>query len=111
MGNQASNIMASHGQTRRLRCRLLPLLVVVLSAGAAKADGSTGGALQPPCPRLASPPGQSYLQAMPLPPAQVKAKNKLGCLSPADVVYGPNGCPLRYCGANSGEFDLPPAAP
>jgi hypothetical protein len=40
---------------------------------------------EPPCPVLASPGGQS----------------------PSDAIYGPDGCPQRFCGSNSGVFKLP----
>jgi hypothetical protein len=62
---------------------------------------------EPPCPVLASPGSQSLLQPMRLQPQQVKAKNAMGCLSPSDAIYGPDGCPLRFCGSNSGVFKLP----
>jgi hypothetical protein len=62
---------------------------------------------EPPCPVLASPGGQSLLQPMRLEPQQVKAKNAMGCLSPSDAIYGPDGCPQRFCGSNSGVFKLP----
>jgi hypothetical protein len=31
----------------------------------------------------------------------------MGCLSPADAVYGADGCPLRLCGADAGVIQLP----
>ena len=49
------------------------------------------------------------IQPMRLPPADVAAKNKLGCLSPNDAIYGADGCPLRLCGADRGSVPLPPA--
>jgi hypothetical protein len=60
-----------------------------------------------PCPRINVPPGQSLLQPTRLSPDEVKAKNRLGCLSPADAIYGPDGCPVRFCGADSGLIQLP----
>jgi len=69
------------------------------------------GTLKPPCPRIASPAGQSYLQPARLKPEEVAAKNRLGCLSPADAVYGPDGCPQRYCGADAGVFPFNPGSP
>ena len=81
---------------------------VVLGASAARANDAIG-TLERPCPRIASPVGQAFLQPTRLLPSQVKAKNNLGCLSPADAVYGPDGCPVRYCGAEAGAFPLPTA--
>ena len=48
------------------------------------------------CPLLV-PSQVSFLQPKRLKPEQVKAKNAAGCLSPADAIYGPDGCPLRLC--------------
>jgi hypothetical protein len=60
-----------------------------------------------PC-RLVVPPGQSVLQPLKIRPDQVPLKNRLGCLSPADAVYGPDGCPVRLCGPTKGVFPLTP---
>ena len=60
-----------------------------------------------PC-RLVVPADQAVLQPMKIRPEQVPLKNRLGCLSPADAVYGPDGCPVRLCGKNEGAFQLPP---
>jgi hypothetical protein len=60
-----------------------------------------------PC-RLVVPPGQSVLQPMKIRPEQVPLKNRLGCLSPADAIYGPDGCPVRLCGPTKGVFPLAP---
>ncbi|MEB3257679.1 MAG: hypothetical protein VKN83_05085 [Cyanobacteriota bacterium] len=60
-----------------------------------------------PC-RLVVPADQAVLQPMKIRPEQVPLKNRLGCLSPADAVYGPDGCPARLCGKNEGAFQLPP---
>lgn len=66
------------------------------------------GALVPsPC-TLVVPPGQAVLQPLKIRPDQVPLKNRLGCLSPADAVYGPDGCPLRLCGPTRGVFPLTP---
>lgn len=62
---------------------------------------------QPPCPVLASPANEASLQPMRIAPQQVKAKNAMGCLSPTDAIYGPDGCPLRFCGSKAGVFKLP----
>lgn len=60
-----------------------------------------------PC-KLVVPADQAVLQPMKIRPEQVPLKNRLGCLSPADAVYGPDGCPVRLCGKNEGAFQLPP---
>jgi len=100
--------MASEPQQRAWARSALALLCVALGGSVVevRADDAVG-TLQPPCPRLASPPGQSAIQPARLPAAQVAAKNRLGCLSPADAIYGPDGCPLRYCGNAAGSFQLP----
>ncbi|MFN9622804.1 MAG: hypothetical protein ACK587_08235 [Cyanobacteriota bacterium] len=59
------------------------------------------------CP-LVVPPGQSVLQPLKIRPDQVPLKNRLGCLSPADALYGPDGCPVRLCGPTQGVFPLTP---
>ena len=48
------------------------------------------------CP-LVVPSQVSFLQPKRLKPEEVKAKNAAGCLSPADAIYGPDGCPLKLC--------------
>ncbi|MEB3166124.1 MAG: hypothetical protein VKO65_05570 [Cyanobacteriota bacterium] len=60
----------------------------------------------PPC-RLVVPADLPALQPLRILPSQVAAKNRRGCLSPADAIYGPDGCPRRLCGA-AGTFSLPP---
>jgi hypothetical protein len=47
------------------------------------------------------------IQPMRLPANEVAAKNKLGCLSPNDAIYGPDGCPTRLCSQNQGAVPLP----
>lgn len=90
--------------------RLQPLLEVVLvlgsvvPAGAQQPQGSQRLAGQ--CP-LVVPATQSELQPLRIRPSQVAAKNARGCLSAADAVYGPDGCPLRLCGKGSGLIQLP----
>ena len=61
---------------------------------------------KPPCP-LVVPASQKLLQPRRIQPNQVQAKNAMGCLSPADAVYGADGCPLRICGAEAGVIQLP----
>lgn len=50
------------------------------------------------------------IQPLQLAPPEVAAKNKLGCLSPNDAVYGSDGCPTRLCGEGQGVVPLPSAA-
>ncbi|WP_254933424.1 hypothetical protein [Cyanobium sp. WAJ14-Wanaka] len=57
------------------------------------------------CPLVVTP-QNSLLQPKRINPAQVKAKNAGGCLSPADAIYGTNGCPQKLCGANAGVIPL-----
>jgi hypothetical protein len=59
------------------------------------------------CP-LVVPAKQAELQPLRLKPGQVPAKNARGCLSPADALYAPDGCPQRLCGGNAGVIQLPP---
>ena len=87
----------------------LALAAAALLGGSAAHANDAVGTLKPPCPRISSPAGQSYLQPYRLQPSQVKAKNAMGCLSPADAIYGVDGCPVRYCGGQAGVFPLPPA--
>jgi hypothetical protein len=47
------------------------------------------------------------IQPMRLPPAEAATKNKLGCLSPYDAIYGSDGCPTRLCGQTKGAVPLP----
>ena len=58
------------------------------------------------CP-LVVPRDQAALQPLRIQPRQVPLKNRLGCLSPADAIYGADGCPRRLCG-NAGSLALPP---
>ena len=62
------------------------------------------------CPLIVSA-GNSAVQPLALPPAEVAAKNKAGCLSSADAIYGPDGCPLKLCGETSGSIPLPGYSP
>ncbi len=48
------------------------------------------------CPLLV-PSDMPFLQPKRLKPGEVKAKNASGCLSPADAIYGADGCPLKLC--------------
>ncbi|MBM5801979.1 MAG: hypothetical protein FJ077_14395 [Cyanobacteria bacterium K_DeepCast_35m_m2_023] len=112
------NGIGSHGiMTRQSRhralCRTgLSLLAVAVSLGWSSVSANDAlGTLEPSCPRIASPEGESYIQPMRLKRSQVPAKKKLGCLSPADAVYGADGCPLRFCGAGSAQFSMPAGTP
>lgn len=58
------------------------------------------------CPLLV-PATQSELQPLRIRPQQVAEKNARGCLSPADAIYGPDGCPLKLCGRQAGVIQLP----
>jgi hypothetical protein len=58
------------------------------------------------CPLLV-PASNSELQPKRIQPSQVAGKNAGGCLSPGDAIYGPDGCPLKLCGANAGVIPLP----
>ena len=91
--------------------------VAILAAGTARAQKSPSPnqpvaipdqvRMRPPCP-LIVPTGDAALQPLRIPPAQVRAKNAMGCLSPADAAaYGPDGCPIRLCGQDSGTMPLP----
>jgi len=89
----------------------LATVLLAASAWIAGSEALAAGAspYEPPCPLLTSPGGTTdptLLQPMRIRPQQVKAKNAMGCLSPSDAIYGPDGCPLRFCGANSGTFQL-----
>jgi len=65
----------------------------------------------PPCP-LIVPAKDFALQPLHIPPSQVPFKNSLGCLSAADAIYGPDGCPRRLCGSDRGvRLTLPPGGP
>lgn len=58
------------------------------------------------CPLVVKP-VNSLLQPKRISPSLVKAKNAGGCLSPADAIYGPDGCPKKLCGPNAGVIELP----
>ena len=60
------------------------------------------------CPLVVKP-GDEDLQPLWIQPSQVKAKNRMGCLSGSDAIYGPDGCPTKLCGANQGVIPLPAA--
>jgi hypothetical protein len=60
----------------------------------------------PPCPRLGP---SGTIQTLRIQPRQVAAKNRMGCLSAEDAVYGPDGCPTRFCGTQTPRLALPAA--
>jgi hypothetical protein len=67
--------------------------------GAAQVQGLYGDDLPRQgsrCPLLV-PSEMPFLQPKRLKPGEVKAKNASGCLSPADAIYGADGCPLKLC--------------
>ena len=59
------------------------------------------------CPLIVSP-ANAAVQPLRIAPSAVAAKNRIGCLSGADAIYGPDGCPLKLCGTNQGVIPLPP---
>jgi hypothetical protein len=98
--------MAAHTPSPHAR-----LLLGLAIAGAGLLGGIQGHAQaqalpKPPCP-LVVPPSQKLLQPRRIQANQVQAKNAMGCLSPADAVYGADGCPLRMCGTEAGVIQLP----
>lgn len=64
------------------------------------------GITPPPCP-LIVPAREFATQPLRIAPAAVAAKNAVGCLSPADAVYGADGCPVRLCSASAGTVPMP----
>jgi len=105
--------MAAHPLSPQTRL-LMGLDAVVLGlaiAGGGLLGGFPGqaqaqGLPKPSCPLVVSP-SQKLFQPRRIQPNQVQAKNAMGCLSPADAVYGADGCPLRMCGSNAGVIQLP----
>ena len=99
-------------QARLLLCMDAVVLGLAIAIAGAGLLGSFHGQAQsqalpkPPCP-LVVPASQKLLQPRRIQANQVQAKNSMGCLSPADAVYGADGCPLRMCGADAGVIQLP----
>ncbi len=93
----------------------MPLALMAAAAAPARAQGQTPnqplaieaspGLSPPPC-RLLVPRSEAVLQPLRIHPAQVAQKNSLGCLSAADALYGPDGCPSQLCGQKHG-FQVP----
>jgi len=75
-------------------------------AGAAQAQQRLAGQ----CP-LIVPAGSNTIQPRRILPSQVEGKNAMGCLSPSDAVYGPDGCPVKMCGQEAGAIALPGYTP
>ena len=96
--------MAAH--TPSPSTRLLLGLAIAGSGLLGGVQGQAQGLPKPPCP-LVVPASQKLFQPRRIQPNQVQAKNAMGCLSPADAVYGADGCPLRMCGAEAGVIQLP----
>lgn len=94
---------------------LTTLVVGAAAAGAAAQESASpnqpvaidGPAALTPSPcKLVVPQSEAVLQPMKIRPEQVPLKNRLGCLSPADALYGRDGCPIRLCGPTKGAFQL-----
>jgi hypothetical protein len=65
--------------------------------------------LSPPACPLVVPRSDALLQPLRIKPAEAAQKNSMGCLSAADALYGPDGCPSRLCGQKHGyQVPLPP---
>jgi len=99
--------MVNSPPTISSRHPLLASLLVVgtflaLVASASNAQERMAGS----CPLVVAP-KNSDLQPRRIQPSQVAGKNAGGCLSPSDAIYGPDGCPLKLCGANAGVIPLP----
>lgn len=75
-------------------------------AGAAQAQQRLAGQ----CP-LIVPADSTVIQPRRILPSQVQGKNAMGCLSPSDAIYGPDGCPVKMCGQAAGAFNLPGYTP
>ena len=98
--------MAAHTPSPATRLLLGLALAGVGLLGSLQGQALAQGLPKPSCP-LAVPPSQKLFQPRRIQPNQVQAKNAMGCLSPADAVYGADGCPLRICGAEAGVIQLP----
>jgi len=104
----------------RFRWPPCPLAVVVLALSAPGSAGVLAQGASPnqpesiptdrlppqPCP-LVVPADLPALQPLRIQPSQVARKNRRGCLSAADAIYGPDGCPVKLC-TKGGAFNLPP---
>jgi len=104
------------GLTRAMLAAAVLLLAASAPAGAQspspnqpQAIPSPLGLPPSPCPRIGT---RTTIQPLRIQPRQVAAKNRMGCLSAEDAVYGPDGCPIRFCGTQTPRLALPgqPAA-
>jgi len=84
----------------------IPLLLLLLGISTGNSAALANEVMAGSCPLLVAP-SNSEFQPKRIQPSQVAAKNAAGCLSPADAIYGPDGCPRKLCGANSGVIPLP----
>ncbi len=82
------------------------LALGLVAAGAAQAQQR----LATQCP-LIVPAESTVIQPRRILPSQVASKNTMGCLSPSDAIYGPDGCPVKMCGQQAGAFALPGYTP
>lgn len=82
------------------------LALGLVAAGAAQAQQR----LATQCP-LIVPADSTKIQPRRILPSQVAGKNAMGCLSPSDAIYGPDGCPVKMCGQEAGAFPLPGYTP
>ena len=98
--------MAAHTPSFSRRLLLGLALAGVGRLGSLQGQALAQGLPKPSCP-LVVPASQKLFQPRSIQPNQVQAKNAMGCLSPADAVYGADGCPLRICGAEAGVIELP----
>ena len=68
-----------------------------VSLEAPKLAVPAGAEATPLCPRLQSN-DPAAIQPLRLDPRTVAIKNRIGCLSMQDAIYGADGCPRRLCG-------------
>ncbi len=78
-----------------------PTLAQALTPNQPLAIEARPGLSPPPC-QLVVPRNEAVLQPLRIHPSQVPQKNGMGCLSAADALYGPDGCPSRLCGKQHG---------
>ena len=98
--------MAAHTTSFSRRLLLGLAIAGVGLLGSLQGQVQAQGLPKPSCP-LVVPASQKLFKPRSIQPNQVQAKNAMGCLSPADAVYGADGCPLRICGAEAGVIELP----
>lgn len=108
--NRIPNFFCHHPAITKL-CRRRRLMFYMLLVGFGAAITTSQAVLAQErmagsCPLVVAQ-KNSDLQPRRIPPSQVAGKNAGGCLSPSDAIYGPDGCPLKLCGANAGVIPLP----